>query len=103
MPNQHRSTRNDTLRATGLPVKNLRWEQQRLYVIDRCNKVHVAQMFPHLYQECLQEAAMMLNRLELERKRLIHPDRWGPGLSNENADYPILSRLLQLGYTLQRA
>ncbi|AGY59289.1 hypothetical protein [Gloeobacter kilaueensis] len=98
----HRGSR-DTLKAMGLPSKNLRWEQQRLYVIDRCNKVHVAQMFPSLYQECLQEAAILLNRLELERKRLIHPDQWGPGLSSENADFPILVRLLRLGFTLQRA
>lgn len=93
-------SRNDTLKAMGLPNKSLRWEQQRLYVMDRCNKVHVAQMFPNLYQECLQEAAILLNRLELERKRLTSESNWGPGLSSENADYPILSRLLRLGFVV---
>jgi hypothetical protein len=57
-------------------------------------------MFPQLYQECLQEAALLVNRLELERKRLIPPEHWGAGLASENADYPILASLLKMGFSL---
>jgi hypothetical protein len=95
--------RNDILKAMRLAVKNLCWIEQKLYVTDNCNRVHVAQMFPDLYQECLQEAAIMLNRAELERKRLITAEEWGPGLSQENADYPILPKLLSMGFRFKAA
>jgi hypothetical protein len=97
------TAQNDVLKAMRLAVKNLCWIDQKLYVTDNCNRVHVAKMFPELYQECLQEAAIALNRMELERKRLLTSEQWGPGLSQENADYPILPKLLRMGFCFKCA
>jgi hypothetical protein len=40
---------------------------------------------------------------ELERKRLVSAEKWGPGLSQENADYPILPKLLRMGFRFKSA
>jgi hypothetical protein len=93
------SAHRERLQAMRLAVKKLCWRNRRLYVLRGCHLVHVAQMFPTLYQECLQEAAILVNRLELERRRLTAQETWGGGLASENADYPILPSLLKLGFS----
>lgn len=99
MPRQQKSASTERLKAMRLTVKKLCWSDQKLYVIYQCNKVHVAQMFPQLYQECLQEAAIWVNRLELDRRRFTAQEIWGGGLASESPDLPILPSLLEMGFS----